>query len=204
MKLRSLAGILFLALTFFSCETNNSSESTNTSDSDEFCEYDYIVDSIGEEAVSHDCAITFIRLQELQWKWENVKSPSMIARLRATWKKDMTDAKKEIANYKGEEAQLLDSVLKEIDGIYKEKCTEYLIPAASVIGNLKSCISRVDEAKTKEDLLRFREARIGMLDELDEIHYCVEESSSQIGVVKRLAETLKTKYKEKCEKLCLQ
>lgn len=204
MKLNTLVRILFLSMSVISCETNNSSGSSSNNDSDEFCEYEYITDSIGEEAVSHDCAIIYTQLQQLQWRWEDVKSPSMIAKARSTWKKDITDAARQIKAFEGEEAYLLDSVLTDIKEMYKEKCHDYLIPASGVISNLKTCIKRVDEVNTKRDLERFREPRIGMLNDLDKIHLCIEESSNDLGTVKRLAETLKSKYEEKCTRLGVQ
>ncbi len=195
---------MLLATVFISCESNSSSESSKESDSDEFCEYDYVTDSIGDEAVSHDCAIIFTKLQELQWRWEEARSPNTIARLRATWKKDIADAEHQAGNFGGEESRLLDSVISVIRELHNKQCSEYLVPASGIIMNLSNCIERVDKANTKRDLERFREPRLGMLNELDNIHLCIEESSNEIGKVKRLAETLKSKYEEKCRKLGVQ
>jgi len=192
---------MILAFSIVSCSTNNndSSESTQEGDSDEFCEYDYITDSIGEEAVSHECAITYNQLEEIQWKWEDVKSPSMLARARASWKEDVSKAKKALETYKGDEHRLLDSVMQKIDEIREEKCRDYSVPANGVIQTLNICISQIDKIKSKHEFIEFRDARYGMLNDLDIIHLNVELQSRKIGQVKRLAETLKHKYEEKCK-----
>lgn len=198
--MKKIVWMFILAFSVFSCSKNsNSSEPSEEGDSDEFCEYDYITDSIGDEAVSHECAITFTQLEEIQWRLENVKSPNMLARVRATWNKDITNAKKALKDYNGEEAHLLDSVVQNIEALHQEKCLKFSLPAISVIETLENCIKQLDNMKNKKDFVSFRDIRYGMIQDLDIIHLSVEPQSSKIGKVKRLAHTLKNKYEEKCK-----
>jgi hypothetical protein len=205
MRMKLLAGTLVLAISIISCNNNNSSsESTQDVDSDDICEYEYIPDSIGDHAVSHDCAIAYATLNEIAWKWEDVKSPSMLARARAAWKEDNERMKGVCNDFGGEDKRLLDSVCQVIKTTREEKIKGFSIPASSVIENLNNCIRRVEKMRNKDDMRRFTDVRLAMLDDLDIIHLCVEPNSHEIDKVKHLAHTLKDKYKEKCKEFGLQ
>ena len=204
MRMKLLAGTLVLALSIISCNSNSSSESTQDVDSDDICEYENIVDSIGEHAVSHDCAIAYATLDEIQWKWENVKSPSMLARARAKWQDDEAKMREACKDIDGEDRRLLDSVCQVIKDTREEKKKGFSVPASSVICNLEDCIKNVENMKDKNDMRRFRDVRLSMLNELDIIHLCIEPHSPQIGNVKHLAQTLRGKYEEKCKEFGIQ
>ena len=201
MKIKLPAGTLVLALSIVSCNSNSSSESAHDADSDDICEYEDIVDSIGDKAVSHDCAIAYATLEDVQWAWENVKSPSMLARARAKWKEDEGKMREACKDIDGEDRRLLDSVCQVIKDTREEKMMGFSVPASSVISNLENCIERVEKMKDKNEMRRFRDVRLSMLNELDIIHLCIEPNSPQISKVKHLAQTLRGKYEEKCKEL---
>ena len=201
MKMKLLAGTLVLAFSIISCNNNSSSESTQDVDSDDICEYEDIVDSIGEHAVSHDCAIAYSTLDEILWKWEYVKSPSMLARARAKWHEDERNIKDACHDIDGEDRRLLDSVCQVIYDTREDKIKGFSVPASSVIDNLENCIRKIEAMKSKDDMRRYMDVRFSMMEELDIIHLCVEPQSHQIGKVKRLAQTLRGKYEEKCKEL---
>ena len=204
MKIKAFAGVPILALLIVSCKNNSSSESTTNVDSDDICEYtEDIVDSIGGKSVGHDCAVAYSIIDDIQWKWMNVKSPSMLARARASWKDDIATINNECHDIDGEDRQILDSIYQVIKNTRDEKIKKFSVPDISVIENLENCISKVERMKRKEDMKQFMEVRHAMINELDIIHLCVEPKSNQIGEVKRLAQSLKEKQKEKCKELGL-
>jgi len=194
---------ILLLLTIVSCNSNNGSSESEQNDSDEFVEYENIEDSIDGKAVSHDCAIVYTKLDNLIWKWQEIKSPSMLATRRASFKSDLAKLKKEVMKIEGEEGHTLDSIYEELVTIEAEKVKEYSVPASGVIAQLKHCIKSVDNVQTVAEFERFRDCRLGVLESLDIIHYSVEPSSPQIKEVQKLARTLKGKYEEKCHKFGL-
>ena len=195
---KHITGLILLALAATSCN-KTAEHKSNIFDNDEaYDEYANVADTIDGKAVSHDCAIIYTHMKELKWRWEDINSPSALARHGATWKKDISNIEKEIKEADDDERLTLDSVCDALHALHDKQVKAYSVPASGVIANLQNCIKSMDQANTLEQFASFRLPREGMLREVENIHYCVEPSSHEIKKVKHLAHIVKMKYEEKC------
>ena len=159
-------------------------------------------DSIAKkEDVSNECATICQRMIQTEEMLSAVKSPDALISAKKEYLTLTASLNKGLAGITTQEQSVINAYKANLDNTYTAICREYEIPASGVIANLNNLISRIDKVRTKSELLRFQEARIGMLRKLDDIHLCVEHNSNRIAEVKRLAQTLKTKYESKKHEL---
>ena len=161
---------------------------------------DALSDSVaGEDGkpVSAPCAQLYIELTDLKERLEAVKSPDALIRAKKKYQEVIPRLNKANTTLDSQEKPVIQRTTAEMEAFYSKACREYEIPASGVIDNLKNLISRIDQIKTQQEFNRFQSARLGMLQGLDDIHLCVEQRSHHIAEVKRLAQTLKSKYEAK-------
>lgn len=157
-----------------------------------------IYDSIAEEEhIDRESASLCMRLSELQELMDGVRSPDGLVPAKKEYAEATQSIRGEMASLSSEEKAAVGKFQKAADEAYAKACRAYEVPASGVIANLNNLIRRIDQVKTKQELSRFQDARLGMLRGLDDIHLCVEHDSKQIPEVKRLAQTLKSKYASK-------
>lgn len=148
-------------------------------------------DTIDGEKVSNECAIINNDLERLKASLELISSPSMLMTAKVTYQHDLDSLSMGNDNLTPEEASIIKTLIKDIATTYEAKCKEYEIPAEGVIDNLRRCIDRVNKTNNSTELIRFMEARRGMLMDLDYIHLCVDSRSNRIDEVRKLAAQLK-------------
>ncbi len=210
MNFHKIAGAVLLLPLFLGCSTDKKSHSTIFGNEDEekeeetIDEYEYIEDSINGQEVRHNLAVIFTKIQEQQWGWENVKSPSMLATQRARWMDSKGKIEEMMEQLNDEERTPIDSLLNIVKELEQTQTKKFAVPAEGVLYNLKSCIKDIDKAKTLQEFNRFRNPRLGMLQSLETIHLCVDPNEREMGEVKRLANIVRQKYKEKCHKFGLK
>ena len=155
-------------------------------------------DSIAEkEHIDTESAAICHEFSRLVDKLKDVKSPDGLISAKKDYAEGLTALDSQMSTLNEHDKTAVLNYKKEAEAAYTQACKSYEIPASGVIANLTNLIRRIDQVKTKEDLDRFQSSRLGMLRGLDDIHLCVEHNSSQIAEVKRLAQTLKSKYSAK-------
>lgn len=201
-NIRAYYALLFLSALplLLSCNSNN--ESNNDSD-DIPDEEDYasIIELIGDtvegEKVSRECAIACYKVEQVKEEVNTVQSPQQLMQLKKKYTKSLKSAIEGTDNLVKDEQLIVKEHASEADESYRKACIDYEVPADGVIQNLKDLIQRLDKIQTKDEFSRFEGVRFGMLQELDDIHLCVEHNDRRINEVKRLAQVLKTKYQDK-------
>lgn len=155
-------------------------------------------DSIAEkEHIDTESAAICHEFSRLVDKLKDVKSPDGLISAKKDYAEGLTALNSQMSTLNEHDKTAVLNYKKEAEAAYTQACKSYEIPASGVIANLTNLIRRIDQVKTKEELDRFQSSRLGMLRGLDDIHLCVEHNSSQIAEVKRLAQTLKSKYSAK-------
>lgn len=154
-------------------------------------------DTINGERVSVKCATVNFDFELLQRRIENVKSPDMLMRLKVDYQSTLDSLTMLSENLSAEEKEMLNPIKAEIAESYKKACREYEIPADGVISNLSHCLEQMNSANTREEVARLVDTRSSLLQNLNNIHLCVESNSSRIGEVKRLASQLREEVSRK-------
>ena len=162
-------------------------------------------DSIAKkEDISNACATLCQRMLHTEEMLSAVRSPDALIAAKKEYLSLVPSIDNELSAISKEEKSVVNTYKANLESTYLSACREYEIPANGVISNLNNLISRINTIHTPSELIRFQEARIGMLRKLDDIHLCVEHNSNRIAEVKRLAQTLKTKYENKKQELGME
>lgn len=197
--------ILTIAIVLTSCDSKDKSKDSVENINDDFIGVsDIIPDSIYNDNVSRECAVICYKIDQIANKASSVNSPSSLIDIKKKYNDNLANAASTISSLDAHEQSIANEHKREAEDEYKKVCKEYEIPASGVLANLRNLIKRIDQVKTKEQFERFRDCRIGMLEDLDDIHLCIEHNSSAIPEVKKLAQTLKNKYEEKKHQFDLQ
>lgn len=155
-------------------------------------------DSIAKkEDVGNACATICQRMQQTTETLSAVKSPDALIGAKKEYLTLAASIDKELSGISQQEQSVVNAYKANLDKAYTTTCREYEIPASGVIANLKNLISRIDNIRTRSDLIQFQDVRMGMLRKLDDLYLCVEHNSSGIPEIKRLSQTLKSKYEDK-------
>ena len=141
------------------------------------------------------------RIEQVSDQLDFVKSPDGLSRAKRDFQKNLADATADVNTLSGEEKAIAIKHEQELKAQYERMCREYEVPAIGVIANLTDLIQRIDKIHDRAEFDRFRDCRVGMLNNLDNIHLCVDHNSNRINEVKRLAQTLKSKYEAKKKEL---
>lgn len=202
----TLSSLIITGILFVSCSSNpkgNSSAYEQYYEEEEQLPYG-VSDTINGEKVSYECAMTNFELEGLQERIEAVKSPDMLMHLKARFQHDIDSLTQIASAYTSNEQAIIASDCSRLKVAYEKACRAYEIPAEGVIANLNDCIKTVQKAKTDIELYRFINCRVGMLNNLDIIHLCVESRSTRIKEVQSLAHKLKTELYNKKKKLNIE
>ena len=155
-------------------------------------------DSIAKkEEVSNECATICQRITQAEEMLSAVKSPDALISAKREYLTLTASINKVLSSTSKQEQGVINDYKAHLDNTYTTTCRKYEIPANGVISNLNNLILRIDDVHTKSELIRFQDVRIGMLRKLDDIYLCVEHNSNKIPEIKRLSQTLKTKYENK-------
>lgn len=196
--------MLVAALLLTACEPTKKRDGSDVfnQDDDFPTAEEVLYDSIAEQKhISVESAAVCHDLEEVVIQLNNVHSPEGLIIAKKTYAVILASLNKEQDSLSANDKAVLDKYRKEAEEAYEKACTEYEVPAAGVLANLKNLIERIDKIKTKSELYRFQDCRLGMLNGLDDIHLCVEHNSSQLPEIKRLAQSLKSKYTTKKQDL---
>lgn len=158
-------------------------------------------DSVDGVKVSKECAVTCYRIEQVSDRLDFVKSPDGLTRAKRDFQKNLEEATADMNTLSGEEKAIAIKHEQELKAQYERMCREYEVPPIGVIVNLTDLIEEIDKVHNRAEFDRFQEYRVGMLENLDNIHLCVEHNSNRINEVKRLAQTLKSKYEAKKKEL---
>lgn len=162
-------------------------------------------DSIAKkEDVSNECASICQRMIQTEEMLSSVKSPDALISAKKEYLNLTSSINKELSSISKEDKKVATAYKANLDKAYNAACKEYEIPANGVISNLNNLIRRIDKIHTQSEFFRFQDVRIGMLRKLDDLHLCVEHNSTSIAEVKRLAQTLKSKYESKKKELGIE
>ena len=199
--------LVILMLTMTSCEEkkNNGSMSGDTY----LEEYEQtptweelLADSIVEkEHVGKECAVICNNLDIATDRLTHVLSPEGLITAKKQYILATTNLSADMQGLTAQEKALVKTYKATADKAYREACQEYEVPANGVIANLNDMIRGIDKVQTKQDMSRFEDCRLGVLRNLDHVYLCVEQNSKSIPEVKRLAQTLKSKYESKQHEL---
>ena len=197
--------MLAAALLLTACEPTkkrDGSDAFNHDDDDLPTAEEVMYDSIAEQKhISVESAAVCHDFDEVVTQLNNVKSPEALIIAKKTYAVALASLNAEQASLSANDKAVLDKSKKEAEEAYQKACRAYEVPAAGVLANLKNLIERLDQIKTKPEFYRFQDCRRGMLNGLDDIHLCVEHNSKQIPEIKRLAQSLKSKYQAKKQEL---
>lgn len=159
-------------------------------------------DTVNGEDVSHECAVVARNIEDLSYDLDQILSPSQLMIVKADYKSRIGLINSSIAKLaSSKEKAELNKRTDDLSLLYVQKCHQYEVEPSGVIQNLQYCISDIAKVNSKQELSSFESCRYGVLDNLDKIHLCVRDNSSQIGEIKRLAKQLDSAYKSKKEKL---
>ena len=161
-----------------------------------------LADSIVEkEHVGKECAVICNNLDIATDRLTHVLSPEGLISAKKQYILATTNLSNDMQGLSGQEKSLVQTYKATADKAYRQACQEYEVPADGVIANLKDLIRDIDKVNTKQEMSRYEECRLGVLRNLDNVYLCVEQNSKSIPEVKRLAQTLKSKYESKQHEL---
>ncbi len=164
----------------------------------------YFGDSIPSSNISRECAMVCHKIDKVAKEAAFVNNPSSLIEIKKQYLEELAQASSNISQLSDEEKAIAIEHKNEAEESYTKACRNYEVPASGVLANLKNLIDRIDKVSTKDELMRFQDCRIGMLNDLDHIYLCVESRSNAIPEVKRLAQVLKNKYEKKKQQFGLQ
>lgn len=209
-KIQSLLLLSILAasvtMSVYSCKENDDKlPGGDVEDAEPFNEFEELAELAGDSVdgvkVSKECAVACYRIEQVSDQLDFVKSPDGLSRAKRDFQKNLADATADVNTLSGEEKAIAIKHEQELKAQYERMCREYEVPAIGVIANLTDLIQRIDKIHDRAEFDRFRDCRVGMLNNLDNIHLCVDHNSNRINEVKRLAQTLKSKYEAKKKEL---
>ena len=160
-------------------------------------------DSIAEkENVGKECAVICNNLDIARDRLTRVLSPNGLISAKKMYLVATTNLSNDIQGLTSQEKSLVQEYKTEADKAYKMACREFEVPASGVIANLNNLINGIDQVHTAQDMDRYESGRLGVLRDLDNLYLCVEQNDTRnISEVKRLAQTLKSKYESKQHEL---
>lgn len=194
------------SIVLVACSSGDNRNGTQLVDSlemmDPYADDEYVLpDTVNGEEVSHECAVVARSMEDLSYDLEQILTPSQLMIVKADYKSRIGLINSSIAKLEsGKETAELTKRVGALSELYVQKCHQYEVDPSGVIQNLKYCISDVAKVNSKKELSSFESCRYGLLYNLDKIHYCVRDNSSQIGEIKRLAKQLDTAYRSKKDK----
>ena len=196
--------VLMLAMT--SCEEKKNGGTSGETYLEEYEQTpsweELLADSIVEkEHVGKDCAVICNNLDIATDRLTHVLSPEGLITAKKKYILATTNLNDDMKGLSAQEKSLVQGYKAEADKAYLKACQEYEVPASGVIANLNDMLKGIDKVKTTQDMYRFEESRLGVLRNLENVHLCVEQNSKSIPEVKRLAQTLKSKYESKQHEL---
>jgi len=161
-----------------------------------------LADSIVEkEHVGKECAVICNNLDIARDRLTRVLSPDGLISAKKMYLVATNTLTNDMQGLTSQEKSLVQNYKAEADKAYQKACQEYEVPASGVIANLNDMIKGIDKVKTTQDMYRFEDCRLGVLRNLDNVYLCVEHNSKSIPEVKRLSQTLKSKYESKQHEL---
>lgn len=161
-----------------------------------------LADSIVErEHVGKECAVICNNLDIARDRLTRVLSPDGLISAKKMYLVATNTLTNDMQGLTSQEKSLVQNYKAEADKVYQKACQEYEVPASGVIANLNDMIKGIDKVKTKQDMYRYEDCRLGVLRNLDNVYLCVEHNSKSIPEIKRLSQTLKSKYESKQHEL---
>lgn len=198
--------LVALVLTMTSCEEKKNGGMSGETYLEEYEQTptweELLADSIVEkEHVGKECAVICNNLDIATDRLTHVLSPEGLISAKKQYILATTNLSNDMQGLSGQEKSLVQTYKATADKAYRQACQEYEVPADGVIANLKDLIRDIDKVNTKQEMSRYEECRLGVLRNLDNVYLCVEQNSKSIPEVKRLAQTLKSKYESKQHEL---
>ena len=198
--------LVALVLTMTSCEEKQNGGMSGETYLEEYEQTptweELLADSIVEkEHVGKECAVICNNLDIATDRLTHVLSPEGLISAKKQYILATTNLSNDMQGLSGQEKSLVQTYKATADKAYRQACQEYEVPADGVIANLKDLIRDIDKVNTKQEMSRYEECRLGVLRNLDNVYLCVEQNSKSIPEVKRLAQTLKSKYESKQHEL---
>ena len=198
--------LVALVLTMPSCEEKKNGGMSGETYLEEYEQTptweELLADSIVEkEHVGKECAVICNNLDIATDRLTHVLSPEGLISAKKQYILATTNLSNDMQGLSGQEKSLVQTYKATADKAYRQACQEYEVPADGVIANLKDLIRDIDKVNTKQEMSRYEECRLGVLRNLDNVYLCVEQNSKSIPEVKRLAQTLKSKYESKQHEL---
>lgn len=159
---------------------------------------DIICDSIAEkEDISVECAALCNDLNNDIRDLAMVNSPTALIYVKKDHQALIADVTRSAKGFKAHERTILHNYCEQAVNTYDDVCSRYEVPATGVIANLEQLSHDLDQVHSAKDFEDYKNLHYGMMQELDDIHLCIERRSNDIPKVKRLAQALKSKYQAK-------
>jgi len=204
---QTLPYILFiLLLTMVSCEDKKNGGLNGNTYLEEYEKTptweELYADTIAEkEHVSKDCGVICNNFDIATDRLKNVLSPQALISAKKIYNLANDNLANNIKGLTADEKTLVQTYKTEADKAYHTACQAYEVPASGVIANLNELIKGIEKVHSKSDMVHYEENRLSILRNLDYIHLCVDQNDRGISDVKRLAQTLKSKYEDKQHEL---
>lgn len=180
------------AITLASCSGGESGTSGNQWSINEDSTYmeEVLPDTMEGKEVTHECAKLSYDLDAIILKLENVKSPSMLIRVREEYPVLMGNIAKEAGLLSTEESAAIADKVERINELYRHVCRAYEVEAASVIQNLNRCAKELEQVHDSASMAQFMSYRFATVSNLKSAHLCVDQRSPRIGEIRQLAHKL--------------
>lgn len=198
--------LFFLLLTITSCDDKKNGGLNGDTYIEEYEKAptweELYADTIAErEHVSKDCGVVCNNLDIATDRLKRVLSPQALINAKKMYILATNDFANDLKGLTDDEKAVVQNYKAEADKAYKTACKSYEVPSSGVIANLNDLIKGIDKVHSKSDMVHYEENRLGVLRNLDNIYLCVEQNDRNIPEVKRLAQTLKSKYESKQHEL---
>ena len=199
LLLFSLVCILILG-----CNKNNKSSDTQQDVSDDFVVNETVrCDSVDGEKVGAACALLSQKLDDITTLLNEVKSPSMLMRVKADYPTLLSEATAAVGQLPAPEQTLMQEKIARLGEHYDETCKAYEVEPDGIIANLENLIQNIQKIHTQADFDNFCAGRYGVLNNLDKIHLSTHDNSTSLPQIKRLARQLSQLYEGKKAELGL-
>lgn len=161
---------------------------------------DIICDSIAEkEDISVECAALCNDLNNDIRDLAMVNSPTALIYAKKEHQALIANVTKSAKGFKAHERAILHEYCEQAVKTYDNVCLQYEVPATGIIANLEQLSHDIDQVHSDKDFDDYNNHHYGVMQELDDIHLCIERKSNDIPKVKRLAQALKSKYQAKLD-----
>ena len=197
--------LIFSLLLFTACEQSPKRNGTSIfehEDDDLPTAEEAIYDSIAQqEDIDTQSAALCHQFDQLTKQLLKVNSPDALILAKKAYLATTAETQNWFSHLSENDKTVLQTYQAKSEKAYEEVCNKYEIPASGVIANLENLLIRIEQIKTRQEFHRFQDCRLGMLRELDDIYLCVEHNSPEIPKIKRLAQSLKSKYNSKRQEI---